>query len=202
MGETNADTYSDRRRLEGPYPQIRVGSVVEVQITTVTRPIMDGAGIAARWWYGGDDLVIASRLEIVTPAGMPLTVAALGEGVPAPTVRSEEGRSVREYRATLVAPPPEADPGLPRDVPPAPLALFLDRPVVGAPGRRVRRDHRPDDRREPRHAPERSGGRERPAGTATNLVRWINERVRYIGLELGENYSRELPPLHDAPPVP
>lgn len=187
VGETDADTYSDRRKLEGPYPQIRTGSVVEVEITTVTRPIMDGAGIAARWWYGGEDLVVASRLEIVTPTGMPLAVTGPGGGVPVPAVRTVDGRTVREYRATLVAPAPKAETGLPRDAEPSPVLYFSTAPswerLASAYAAIVDRTIAA----KPVALPKEAVIAADPAGTALNLVRWINDRVRYVGLELGEN---------------
>ena len=162
VGETNADTYSDRRKLEGPYPQIRVGSVVEVQITTVTRPIMDGAGIAARWWYGGDDLVIARPARDRNPGSDAPDRGRPGRGRSRPhgaQRRGTLGAGVPRH-PRRAAPGGRAGPASRRAA--GAGALFLDRPVVGAPGRRVRRDHRPDDRRESRRAPEGSGGRERP----------------------------------------
>jgi tetratricopeptide (TPR) repeat protein len=187
VGGTDADTYSDRRKLEGPYPQVRTGSVVEMEITTVTRPVMDGAGIAARWWYGGEDLVVASRLEIVSPAGMPLAVTSLGNGVPAPVVRTVDGRSVREYRATLVAAVPEAEESLPRDVPAAPVLYFSTAPswerLAAAYAAIIDRTIAA----KPVVLPKEAVIAGDPAGTALALVRWINERVRYVGLELGEN---------------
>jgi Flp pilus assembly protein TadD len=130
----------------------------------------------------------------MTPAGMPLAVRALGDGVPEPSVRAEGGRSIREYRAMGMEPDKQKEQGLPRDVPPGPVVYFstapswdrlasayaaiVDRTIAAKPVPLPKEAVVPGD----------------PAGTALNLVRWINDRVRYIGLELGENSIVPYPP--------
>lgn len=186
-GNAGNEIYSDRRKLEGPYPQVRTGSVVEVEITTVSRPIMDGAGIAGRWWFSSTNPLAVSRLEIVTPTGAPLAVRAVGDGVPAAVVSAAEGRSIREYRRVDVAPVKEWESGLPRDVPPGPVVYFSTAPswerLASGYAAIVDRAIASDPVALPKEAVVAGD----LAGTALNLVRWINARVRYIGLELGEN---------------
>jgi hypothetical protein len=194
IGGAGNETYSDRRKLEGPYPQIRTGSLVEVQITRGSRPIMDGAGIAGRWWFGGDDPIVSSRLEIATPAGMSLAVRALGSGVPEPVVRTEDERKLREYHATGIEPVKKKEPGLPRDVPASPVVYFSTAPswdrLASAYAALVDRTIAAN----PVPLPRETVVPGNLAITALNLVRWINERVRYIGLELGVNSIVPYPP--------
>ncbi len=194
VGDTGDETYSDQRKLEGPYPQIRTGSVVEVEITKVSRPIMDGAGIAGRWWFSSENTTVVSRLEIVTPAGAALTVRTLGDGVPDAVVRSEGSLSIREYRRTAVAPVKDRESGIPRDVPPGPVVYFSTAPswdrLAAAYAAIVDRTIGEDQVTLPKEAVVAGN----LAATALNLVRWINARVRYIGLELGANSIVPYPP--------
>jgi tetratricopeptide (TPR) repeat protein len=187
LGREDEGIYSDRRVLKGPLPAVDAGTVVEeTEAVRDLTPLFE-AGAVRRFYVGRDGPVRTIRLTIDAPRGLPLVWLARGglTGTPAETTR--DGRRVLAWEWTSVAARSRGEPLAPPDVGQPHLAFGTGRSwsAVASAYAAV--------------AERQLGGSELAAvasqviprgasreAAAQAVLDWQRGRVRYTGLELGE----------------
>ena len=186
-GGENDSLYSDSKTLEAPYPQVHIGSIIEEQVQSVSRPLLEGGGFIQEWRFFSRTPTLVNRLIIEAPASLAVRQKSLGHDVPPVQASSSGGAARWEYFRSRQFPADKTEDGLPRDVPPGPSVCFSTAPswdvLAAAYSRLV------DQKISAQNVdiPGESVVKGDPVKTSINLMRWINTRVRYVGLELGSN---------------
>lgn len=186
--QRSPDVYSDRRGMTAPLPGIAVHAVVEEEIVIRDhRPFFEG-GDVGRFWFGANVPVRRTRLVLEAPATLPLrwVKRLLPDVTPK---RAQIGDVVRwTFEAGPLPPLEEPEPNLPPDVPPQPYVAFSTGHSWNDVARRYAR--LVDERiatTDLRAAVREAIGEERdPARAADKALAWLRGRVRYSGLEFGE----------------
>jgi len=183
-----ADMYWDRQVLEGPLPGIEVGSVVETEVTVGQhRPFFD-AGTVTRTFLVGSTDALTRRLILDHPKSLKVKVS--DEGAGAPVKRTVQGRLIRTWEISGGTGAEDYDPWLPGDT-----AQFAEvgfatgaswKAIATAYADQVNSKLAGEDllALATEAAGDDAGDRDR---AAQRLLAWVQDQVRYTGLELGEN---------------
>ncbi|MGC4123270.1 MAG: DUF3857 domain-containing protein [Myxococcales bacterium] len=84
---------SDVRRLQVPLPQVRRGTVVELQLVRLhTRPLLPGGGFADSHSLWSFEPVRKRRFVVEAPAGAPLKIEVVGAPMPQPVREGDRQR--------------------------------------------------------------------------------------------------------------
>jgi tetratricopeptide (TPR) repeat protein/transglutaminase-like putative cysteine protease len=122
------DMFTDRRVLRAPLPGLARGAVVEEEVMTESRPIVEGLGASGGYVMGGFVPVRLTRLVLEAPRAVPLAV----DDRPAGTVRTTRTEKDGRVRIVFEAGPLSAftppDEGWPDDVPFVPLVRYATGP--------------------------------------------------------------------------
>jgi len=185
---TSNSIYDDSRTLRAPLPSLSPGAVVEEQyIWRDTRP-MFAAGSTHRFYIGAWVPMLEARFSIDAPATLPLRIKTrlLDETKPRRSKRS--GRQRWELRVTDLDARETAESYLPSDVPRYPHVAFSIgkswRDIGRAYNTLVEKQIAAGDAPGARPALSNPGDRRK---VVEETLAFVNEHVRYIGLELGES---------------
>jgi tetratricopeptide (TPR) repeat protein/transglutaminase-like putative cysteine protease len=184
-GKEGDQVYDDRKTLKVPYPHVTVGSLIEEEITTRSRPYLPGTGVQSRWSFGRSYSVGLNRYTVGSQTGAPLTIKTSFDAQPVVSDRGSMRFQTWEFRnqparkdAENFA-PPEARQRPVIDVSSAPSWSK----IAAAYGAEIDKVLAKDAFRLPAELPS-------SLDVKTFVVkasRWINTKVRYTGLELGQN---------------
>lgn len=176
---------TDRRVVRGPLPGVQNGSVVEILIVERDREPYHRAG--SSWLVDLSDPALRRlRIRLDAPAGLPLKFVVRGLA-PAHEERTSGGRRVLRWDWKNLPASPSTEAGQPAVLSPEPHLAFSS----GASWEAVAEGYA--SLLEPQLAGADLGAlaRELSAGAsgrdaqAVRVLRYIRERVRYTGLELG-----------------
>jgi tetratricopeptide (TPR) repeat protein len=186
-GSDGEGVYTDQKTLQGPYPHVQVGSIIEEEITTVSHPLLAGSGIFDRWNFGSSVPVLVEELKLEVARGLEFHLQTCGpQKLPWNESSSAQAKT---WQVTLTHLLPLKDPenGLPRDVRLTPVVAFSTAPpwekLSNLYGKLIDQKIQASPVSLP---PGLSSGSDL-ADTAVKLTRWVNSQVRYVGLELGQN---------------
>lgn len=186
--ESDGSIYSDLRGLEGPLPRLEVGAVVErVYITREHRPFFS-AGAVYEYSLAWAGPALAREVELVHPADRPVQVLGLGLGK-ALKSRKSKGQVIWHASLGFSKEAPDSPTFLPRDAQPGPALLFSTGSswgeVAAAYSARVDEQLAGEDLSE--LAETAMGDATDPREQVDRALAFVHDRVRYTGLELGEN---------------
>jgi hypothetical protein len=195
VGDAGEELYSDRRVLQGPLPAVVADAIVEeVSVVRDVGPFFD-AGSVSRFWFAQPNPIRRVRLRIESPRSLPIRWEARGADL-RPIETEHDGRRVLLFERRDAAPRPDIDPFPPRDAELAPHVVFTTGRSWEAVARRyseiVDERLRGSDltgvvkRVIPANTP-------RPAAVRL-LATWLQQNVRYTGLEFGEAAIVPAPP--------
>jgi transglutaminase-like putative cysteine protease/tetratricopeptide (TPR) repeat protein len=179
--------YSDQRRLRGPLPSIVEGAVVETVVEVQETNSMFGAGFVRRVYLRDDVPSLKMRLVLEFPKDLPLryVVQLAPELQP---LRSESGSLVRLEFETGPSDAAESIlPNLPSDIPRWPSITFATgeswSTVAKRFGTAVDEQIATQEVRD--LLPQVATGATREQ-LARSLLDYVNNKVRYTGVEFGE----------------
>ncbi|MDP2339322.1 MAG: DUF3857 domain-containing protein [Deltaproteobacteria bacterium] len=184
-GEEDNEVFSDRRVIEGPLPAIRKGVVVETVVVQEHRRAPFVAGTALRLFLAQGDPIRTRRVIIDVPTAMPLRAAVSGAALPS-TTTTNPGRKITTWLARDLARPPWWA-LLPDDQQPLPLLSF----ATGKSWSEVAAAYAVEAERHIGGAALKPVVVEAVGATAgreaqlQSLVAFVQERVRYTGVEFG-----------------
>ncbi len=184
--------YSDSKTLQAPYPHVGPGSIIEEEVTTVSHPLLPGAGVADQWQFGGETPVLAVDLSLQAPLTTPFTWQALG--TPLPQVQSLVRGQLREWTVKQGPLPGVviSEENLPREAHPYPSLAFSTAPSWGDLATAYAKQIQKTIQNSTVTVPP--GNTKTLPQAAATFMQWINAKVRYVGLELGQNSLVPYPP--------
>ena len=194
VGDQRPDLLSDRIRLRAPLPAVRVGAVVEANVTTRETAPLFSAGTVHQNLFGFSIPIENIRLTIDAPKTLPLTFKTqLMDGVEPEHLEGvpEEGDGDR-VRLRFIARDVEAyddpEPMVPSDVHQKPLVTFSTAASWSDVARHYhevveRQIGEPEVKKIVAKATKGAEGRREKA---ERLLAWLQSKIRYTGLEFGE----------------
>jgi tetratricopeptide (TPR) repeat protein len=184
----DAALYSDMRVLHAPLPAIAPGAVVESEIVLTEKPVFNGSGKVGRAYFQMNQPIEHVRLVLQAPQSLSLRYRTdLLPGL-TPKITRADGRIrwVFDSGPTPAAEPSEA--GLPGDVYAAPIVTFAS----GVSWQEVAQAYsqivaaRVADARVGELTARLIGGRATREAKASAMVEYLNNEIRYTGIEFGQ----------------
>lgn len=180
------ELYDDQRIYSGPLPAVRVGAVVEEDITLEDTEPFFSRGVVRRLWFGRMVPVRKRRVTVEVPASLPLKYSV--RSLPQISISKEErnGRIRLIFEQNSLPAIERFESNLPPDVPPIPYVVISTAPswqaiaeeysrivenqIASAALEAIAEKHKGADHRE----------------TIRNLLIYLHDEVRYTGLEFGD----------------
>ena len=186
-GQGDQGIYSDSKTLTIPYPHISIGSLVEQEIIQTVHPMLANAGVGSRWAFGRSLPILVETVKITPPATGPFVIKSFGNPT-LPLQKSLEGTvPVWTCQLTEESAQKSEEGNLKRDEVLHPFLSFSTAPswqdLAKAYSRAI--DQQINDPLV--KLPLETLVSHDLAQTAARLMHWLNKRVRYVGLELGQN---------------
>jgi len=187
VDQDSRNVYVDRRMLRGPLPAVRAGAVVEEQIVTRETQPFFARGEVERMMFLAFYPMRKARLVIEAPAGLPLRYEARGVEV-TPRRTEREGRVRLEFEAGPFAEIEFPEPHLPPDVPRFPQIVFSTGESWAAVAAGYAELVEPQLKTEEVEGLVREtlGGEKDRRKVAALLLKKVQQRVRYTGVEFGQ----------------
>lgn len=182
------ETYDDERVLRGPLPNLAVGSVIDEEIVTrATRPYLERAEVHGLTFQVA---VPRDKVELVVdvPDAMPLAWQIHDAKVQVTDVR-KDGRRLVTFTGGPYPALEDVEPGLPSTVVAWPHVSFSTGTTWNAMARayaKVVADKTADAHMEDVVAGA-VASTDPPAARIDKLLTWVRDRVRYVGVELGDS---------------
>lgn len=192
--EESLDIFSDNRVIRAPLPAVALGSVVEQLITYTSKESLYDAAASDVFFFGSYKPVHRARFVIDAPASLPLQF--VNKSTVEPQREEKDGRVTIRYEGGPFAAVENIEWHLPYDVAPLPwvgvstgkswgelakrYAAIVDKQMENASLEKATREAIGDakDRRE----------------IVSRALAWIQKRVRYAGVEVGESSVVPRPP--------
>lgn len=191
----DSNIYSDSKLLKGPFPQIREGSVVEQEIRSHSRPLLDKAGVTRYWSFSPQVPESVNRLTVTVPAEQTLNYLTTLTGDLKPTITQSSGAKTYQFIMAPAKPYSLPAPGLPTDQLDWPSVTFSTAPDWKTLGELYGRTVTAALASAPFVAPQGiPSGNLSTRERVRRLLHWIDGKVRYTGLELGANSIIPVPP--------
>ncbi len=195
----STNIYSDRMILRAPFPRVMVGSIIEEEITLHDSLPRFDTGITKTWYFKGSNPMLMSRVSIDVPGNLPFKYHILINNrlePPVKTMVKKNGKMKRyifEYSKVPVSQPTE--PGIPIDVPHWMKLVFstgtswnqVASVYNGLVEKTLAASDFSADMKEVTLSKD-------PFKSAVAVTEWLNKKIRYTGLELGENSIVPTPP--------
>ena len=186
--------YSDRKTLSAPFPRVTIGSIIEEEIVTSEHAPFYKEGTVKTWYFQTRNPMLMNRLVIEVPEGLPFQYKNYLLPNLQPVVEKTGSFTRYIFEASNVEVSEDVEEGLPLDHPHWAYVGFS----TGRSWQEIAESYsRIVDEK---LANEDLSGiitdhlRETPKDTAVAMIYWLSERVRYTGLELGENSIIPVPP--------
>jgi len=194
-GSSDGQVYSDQKRKRSPYPNVMVGSLIEEEYLSVSRPYLAQCGMEASWKFSRNVAVGRSRLTLRYPAALPVRYAASQLKADAADKVTRDGETRVTWDLRNIAPDaPREDYVPPENRQYAAVSTSCAAgwsAIASAYGSEIEKLLAAN----PINLPaDLSLPRDDAPAAALAVSRWINARVRYTGLELGENSIIPYPP--------
>ena len=193
--EDNGNIYSDAKTLKAPFPNVTIGSVIEEEIIVADhKPFFESGTTEARGLSNTYSAVL-TRVVIETPKKRSFQYKTFNVPEVEPERKKKKGIVIYTFNYKNLPVPEDSEDGQPRTDPRGPAlwfstskswaevaksyAILVDRQLDGA------------------QLPELPEGTVVPGNaraTAVAMCHWLNERVRYTGMELGEGSIVPSPP--------
>ncbi len=180
-----ANIYSDRKLLQAPFPKIMVGSIVEEETVVKSAVPKFGTGISRTWYFEGSNPIAMNRLIVVAADNLPFTYKVSLKDDLVPEIEGENGFTKYTFTYPMVPVSKDIEYGLPIDHPHWMSVGF----TTGESWEKIARVYSDlvdenlqgaDFSRELELLAE-----DNSYDTAVNAVEWLNNEIRYTGLELG-----------------
>ncbi|NNM54466.1 MAG: DUF3857 domain-containing protein [Spirochaetales bacterium] len=178
--------YSDSKTIQAPYPHVVVGSVIEEEVTTVSHPLLPHAGVADQWQLGSSASILAQDISISVPAQSPFHLKVYGTSAPSIVQQDETSRHLWHISQGPIPGSLVSEENLPRNAVTYPGLAFSTAPDWGALASEYSQQINQKLLDSTVKLPTGIVTTSLPE-TAAHLMQWINRKVRYVGLELGEN---------------
>ncbi len=184
----SANIYSDRMILRAPFPRVTVGSIIEEEITlSDTLPRFD-TGITKTWYFEGSNPMLMNRVVIDVPENLRFKYRVYKKEDLKPDVYDDGDRKRYVFEYSNVVPEKNIEPGIPIDEPHWTSLSFstgeswnnVARVYNGLVEEKLKVSDFSTDLREIKE-------KEDPFKAAVEITQWLNRKIRYTGLELGEN---------------
>ena len=185
--EASLEIFSDNRVIRAPLPAVAVGSVIEQLITYRTKESLYDAASSDIMFFGGFQPVRRARMVIDAPAGLALQI--MNNAKIEPRREERDGRQIVTFEGGPYAAKDDIEWDLPYDVAPLPwigvstakswqeLAKrytdIVEKQIANAGLEKQARE-------------AIAGAKDKRDMIAKSLA-WIQKRVRYAGVELGES---------------
>lgn len=176
--------FSDRRNLRAPIPGLTIGSVVEEEVVIPDRRPFFEAGLAGRYDLIMGENICSFRLIFEVDNQLPFQFRVEGADIK-PVVTRQGRRTVYTFTHKGPRKPAEAENNLPPGQAAGPGVAYSTGTDWTAVASRYSQWVEEAARESRVLVPEGIKGLDLRSASL-KLVRWINERVRYTGLELGE----------------
>ena len=187
-GDSGSDRiYKDVRSLRAPYPNVTLGSVIEERVTvTQHQPFFD-EGEIRNWYLTASTTQRVRRLILDFPEDSPIQFIVRPEKDLAPRITNVDGRRHMIFELLNTEMDKSVNNNLPFHQPRWPYLAF----TTGTSWKKVARLYA-------RWVEDRLKGEDfdwlpkdlivakNPRSTAFNFMQWLNNKVRYTGMELGE----------------
>jgi tetratricopeptide (TPR) repeat protein/transglutaminase-like putative cysteine protease len=187
--EESLDIFSDNRIIRAPLPAVAVGSVVEQLITYKSKDSLYNGASSDLFFFGNYYPVHRARLVVDAPEGLPLHFINQSRIEPKKTVAGGRQRVV--YEGGPFTPNENMEFDLPFDVAPLP---WVGVSTASSWGELARRYNEIVDKQigtAKVAGPTLKGDRKEIVAQA---LAWIQSRVRYAGVEVGESSVVPRPP--------
>jgi len=186
----DGDIYWDRMALEGPLPGMAVGSVIETEVKVVEHRTFYESGTVTRHVLLGSSVAEMHRLVLSHPKSLKLKLETWLLDDP-PKRKASDGVLTRTWEVTPAPSILDFDPYLPPDQAQYPMVGW----ATGKSWADVARSYSEQVDAKLSGATELEELAREAAGDAADdraaaaaaLLVWVQEQVRYTGLELGEN---------------
>lgn len=194
--EESLDIFSDNRVIRAPLPAIAVGSVVEQLITYKSKDSLYDAASSDIFFFGSFAPVHKARMVVDAPASLPVQFVNRTSPQIEPVKSEKDGRQRVVFEGGPFAPNDNAEWNLPYDVAPLPwvgvstasswqdlakrYTEIVDRQIGSSALDKIVREAvgNTTDRRE----------------IVARSLAWIQKRIRYAGVEVGESSVVPRPP--------
>ncbi|MGA8406275.1 MAG: DUF3857 domain-containing protein [Candidatus Acidiferrales bacterium] len=194
--DEDTDTYGDSRVVRAPLPAVAIGSVVEEEEISTENPPLPDAGIVARDYFGRTVPVQHSRLVLDAPTSLVLHYKS--QLLPNLDTKREEqnGRLKITFEQGSLPAVDDADEDLPSDVPAYPGVTFSTgaswQNLADAYGKIV--DGQVADPNISAIAAKLIAGKNTRDEKIEALFEYLNDQVRYTGIEFDESAIIPHPP--------
>lgn len=187
-GSDDSLQYTDFRRFRVPFPNVVIGSVVEEEFVTVSRPLLAGSGLDDFWYFSRMIPVGRNKYTVTYPKGMNVSFKTYALGDVAQTSSEKDGLRVLTWEAKNQEPSKDTEDFAPPDHRQRSKVEVSNAPewktLATAYSAEIERVLSSDSFAPPK---ELNLPRKDPKAAIVAASRWINERVRYTGMELGLN---------------
>ncbi|HEX7152935.1 MAG TPA: DUF3857 domain-containing protein [Thermoanaerobaculia bacterium] len=181
--EESLDIFSDNRVIRAPLPAVAVGSIIEQVVTYKQKSAFFEAGTTSLFYFGDYVPVHRARLVIDAPASLPLKFVNTTE------LKEQTEGQRRTFEGGPYAAIEHVEWNLPYDVAQRPYIAFS----TGASWQEIARRYAkivdeqiaasPVDA----HVRDAIGGTKERREAVAKALAWIQKRVRYAGVEVGES---------------
>ena len=185
-GNSDAKMYSDNKELRAPLPSLSVGSVVLEEILTSEHAPLFDAGTVHMAFLSQSIHMGHLVVDISLPGKSPFNYKVFNVENLKPTVNKENGIINYRFDRKDVAEDPEIDDNIPVDIPVYPYVEFTTakswKKIATRYGEIV------DNVIKGAHFPAEIIHKktDSPRETAVRFLKWVDKKVRYIGLEIGK----------------
>ncbi|HEV3486389.1 MAG TPA: DUF3857 domain-containing transglutaminase family protein, partial [Vicinamibacterales bacterium] len=185
--EESLDIFSDNRVIRAPLPAVAVGSVVEQLITYKSKESLYDAASSDVFFFGGYQPVHRTRVVVDAPASLALRF--VNQAKIEPRKEEKDGRQRFVFEGGPYAPKEDVEWEVPFDVAPFPwigvstaeswqqlakrYAEIVEKQIANAGLEKQAR--------------EAIGSAKEKKEIVANALAWIQKRVRYAGVEVGES---------------
>ncbi len=185
-GNTDTKMYSDNKVLRAPLPSLSVGAVVLEEITTSEHTPLFDAGTAHIAFLTEPVHMEHLQVDICLPKRSPFQYNVFKLDNLKPTITKKDGIITYCFDRKNVAEDPEVDSNIPIDIPVYPYIGFSTGKSWGKVAARYGEivDNAIKGTRFPDEIMKQKT--DSPRETAVRFLKWIDKKVRYIGLEIGK----------------
>ena len=185
--EASLDIFSDNRVIRAPLPAVAVGSVVEQLVTYKSKASFYDGAASDIFFFGGLYPVHRARLVVDAPADMPLHF--IGQARIEQQKKVADGRQRIVYEGGPFGPKEDFEWDLPFDVAPMPWVGVSTATSWADLARRYATivDQQVADAKLDKQVREAIGKSTERREIVAKALAWIQARVRYAGVEVGES---------------
>jgi len=184
----STNIYSDRMILRAPFPRVMVGSIVEEEITLHDSLPKFDTGITKTWYFKGSNPILMSRVIIDVPENLPFRYRIFKNKQVKPVVKKSGKTKMYVFEYSHVPPEKSIEPGIPIDNPHWMKLSFSTgkswNKVASVYNALVEKTLDASDFSEDMKEVSLSKD---AFESAVAITEWLNKKIRYTGLELGEN---------------